>query len=183
MEEKEKELFSAMYSVEVLLYWAKIKMVILNFWGMPWWLVAVVQIHRTPISLHILNFPVRLTTSLVRRCLSIQQPHRAEAEERVAAFADGCGACLALLCKAGRCSHSVMPGARAAGPGHPSRKRWWQACRAWVIGAARAWLCFPQIGVSEHVTKSQLICSCLLWHRWYFFTCSYLYVKPVRLSS
>lgn len=53
---------------------------------------------------------------------------------------------------------------------------------AQVVGAARAWLCLPPVGVSEHAVKSQLICSCLLWHRWYVFTCSHLCVQPVRLS-
>lgn len=116
-----------MYSVDDLFYWAKIKMVILNFWGMLWQLVTVVQIRHAPISLHTLIFPVRLMTSLVGHCLSIPQPHRGEAEEQVANFMNGCRVCPALF-KVGRCSHSVMPCAKAAGPGHPIWKRWWQVC-------------------------------------------------------
>jgi len=63
--------------------------------------------------------------------------HRDGAEEQVAALAVGCGACPALLCEVRRCSCSIAPCARAAGPGHPGHGRWWQACGSgvWVSGA------------------------------------------------
>lgn len=178
MEEKEKELVSAVYSVEDLIYRAKMKAEILNIWGMLWWLMAVVLMIRC--APHV-GLPSTLTTSVVGRCLSIQQPHRDKAEEQVAVFADGCGACPALLCKAGRCSRSIVLCARAAGPGHPSCESWWQVCRVWVSSCLS--LALLPSGVSEHVMKSHLMCSCLLWHCWYFFTCSYLCVRPVQLSS
>lgn len=76
-----------------------------------------------------------------------------EAEERVAALAGGWGVCPALLCEAGGCSRTALPPAKAAEPGTPVARG------GGGMWAARAWLCFPRRGTSEHVTKSQLFLS------------------------
>lgn len=57
-----------------------------------------------------------------------------------------------------------------------------------VTGVWRAglWSCLSLAllpsGVSGCMIRPQIICSCLLWHHWYLFTCSHLWVKPAQVS-
>lgn len=60
----------------------------------------------------------------------------------------GRGACPAL-----QCSCTAMAPEKATGPGTLVTRD------GGGVWAARAWLCFPRRGASEHVTKSQLFLS------------------------
>lgn len=122
--------------------------------------------HRALLPLHALAIPARPRLSRVEPCPSSQQAGRRSRG------ADGVVSAL-LPWRGGTCQSS-RTGAPATqgGAGGLGTGGW--SCPRLALP--------PPIGVSEHAVKSQLICSCLLWHRWYVFTCSHLCLQPVRLS-
>lgn len=110
-----------------------------------------------PISLHTLNFPVRLTSSLVGCCLSIRQPHRDAVEERVADIVAGCTAFPAQLCQAGRCCLVSCPVWKQQGPGTPvardSGRRVecgsWELLEPSIASLRRVFLCIKPAQLSS----------------------------------